>query len=103
MAKKKIVVFAETTALIDSELNFFKHTYKKLIEENPNLADKKLTVFLNVQAGLSSGSNVFKVTKSGELKEGNWDKFIKYLSDLGITNGEDVENSDKLERYRVYL
>lgn len=99
MSKKNIVVFAKTTAIIDSELNFFKHCYKKLIEENPNLVDKELLVFLN----FSSGSNVFKVSKSGKIKEGNWDKFIDYLGGLGVKTGEDIENSDKVERYKVYL
>ena len=100
-----IVVLVDTVADIEDELSFFHQCYEKLISENEKLKNKDLTVFLNVQATLSSGNGLYKI-KNGEIKEtdnNDWEKVINYLNKVNIKTSEDFSTSEEIEKYFITL
>lgn len=102
---KLIVLIIDCVALIQDEMSFFKMCYKKLIssKDGKKLKNKDLTVFVQVEAGLSSGNQIY-IIKGGQIDEAPnemWKPIVEELKGLGIDSSETLKNNTKIEKYTL--
>lgn len=100
-----IFVFANATAIIDSEFAFFKDCYKKLVKDNKELKNKDLFVFLRVEADFSSGNGIFVIEDGKPYKaaDDDWDVIAELFESLNLSTTNDLKNCKSIKKYEVYL
>ena len=100
-----IILIAYATAIIDSELEFFKKCYSVLLEEETDLVGKDLTVFFHVDADFSSGDGIFKITDGTiqDTDDSTWDRVIEYFGGIGIKSLSELKDTKEVKVYTVNL
>ena len=100
---KLIFLIVDCAALIQDEKTFFEICFKKLLKskEGKNLKDKNLTVFIHVDAGLSSGNQIYHVENNiiTEANDEKWEEIRAMLKSLKINSNKSLIESKELEKY----